>query len=356
MAEGKRVLILLTDLLVGGVPGVVRDLSVRLKDQGVEVQVACLDQWGPMADQIQQAGIRVTTLNASGAWDLRVFPRLVKLLRQEKVDVLLSFLVHANVVSAWAKRRLPHLQLVQAIHTTQPRPAWHWLAQKYAARCAKEIIVPSTSVAHALAQRSAIPPTQITVIPNAVDTDAFASITPPPLTTTPWEIGFIGRLDPVKRIPDLIEAIRLLGGAARLHLFGTGEQEELLRHTIDTPDLHDKIILHGRIDHPQEALRMISVLVLPSEAEGLPMVLLEAMAAGVPVVATDAPGICDVVEHEHNGLLTPVGKPAELAEAIRRLAGDPQLRDRLVQGGKTTLQNSYTWSIVLPAYRKVLNV
>jgi len=80
------------------------------------------------------------------------------------------------------------------------------------------------------------------------------------------------------------------------------------------------------------------------------------MAAGVPVVATDVPGIRDVVGNEINGLLVPVGSPGELARAIERVLNDQPLRCRLVAAGFEDVQTRFNWSLVLPRYRAVLDL
>ena len=97
-------------------------------------------------------------------------------------------------------------------------------------------------------------------------------------------------------------------------------------------------------------------VVLPSEAEGFGLVLIEAMASGIPVVATDAPGIRDVVRHEVTGLLVPVAAPRELAAAMQRIIEDPALRNQLVERGKVEVRERFSWDAVLPAYRSLLRI
>ena len=356
MSEQARVLLLVTDLLIGGTPTVVRELAVRLKRQGVEVEVACLAKWGPTADVIRDAGVTVTALDARGAWDLGVFARLHRLVREHQIGVILSFLVHANVAAAYVGRRLPQVRIIQSIQTTQARPRWHWLAQRLAAGMADGIVAPSPSVAQIAEERSGIARDRVGVIPNAIDVEAFASVRPRSMDDAIVQIGFIGRLDPVKRIDDLVAAMALLGPEFRLSIFGEGVQRSAIERQIGEPGLSERVRLCGVVPRPQEALEQIGVLVLPSEAEGFGLVLIEAMAAGVPVVATDAPGIRDVVEHEQTGLLVKIGDRQALALAITRLRTDRALRDRLVVSGREMVRRRYGWEGVLRAYRNVLGV
>lgn len=353
----RRLLILNTDLEIGGTPTVVRDLATRLHDpqHGVHVEVACLAPWGPMADQIRAAGIEVTALEADDVYDLPgVVHRLVKLIREHRIDTVFSFLVHANTVAASASRFVKEVRFVQAIQTTQPRPRWHWWVQGLVQNAAEWIVVPSASVGRMAEQEANVPREKIVVIPNAVDADALAVDHSRRGGDRPRAV-FLGRLDPIKRVLDLVEAVARLGGRVRLDIYGDGEQWDTLRRQIGKLGLNETAGLHGATPREQ-ALAGADILVLPSEAEGFPLVLLEAMAANIAIVATDAPGIRDVIEHERTGLLVPVGEPAALAQAIARLVDDSALRQRLVTAAAEVVRTRYSWPRVLGQYRKVLGL
>ena len=99
----RRILLLLTDLKIGGTPKVVREIATRLhQPPQVAIHVACLARSGPVADQLRERGVPVTTLDAGGVGDWGVAGRLVKLIRRERFDTVASFLVHANAVAAIA--------------------------------------------------------------------------------------------------------------------------------------------------------------------------------------------------------------------------------------------------------------
>lgn len=351
-----RLLLLVTDLLIGGTPTVVRELAIRLKQQGVDVEVACLAKWGPTADVIRDAGVPVTALNARGTWDVGVFFRVHRLVLEHRIDVILSFLVHANVAAALVHWRFPDVRVIQSIQTTQARPRWHWFAQRIAARNAQLVIVGSPSTAQLAQARSGIPGARLKVIPNAIDADAFSELHPPSLDGTTAKIGFIGRLDPIKRIGDLVAAMDLLGSDYELAIYGEGTKRGAIESQVARLGLGQRVRLCGAVPRPQEALAQTALLVLPSQAEGFGLVLIEAMAAGVPVVATDVPGIRDVVEHERTGLLVKAGDPQHLADAIIRMREDKALRERLVNNAREMVRHRYAWSDVLAAYRTALDV
>jgi glycosyltransferase involved in cell wall biosynthesis len=352
----RRILLLITDLKIGGTPTVVRELALRLSSPGeVEVHVACLATMGPVGEVLKSGGIHVTSLEAIGPRDIRAIARLAKLIRRERYDTVFSFLIHANVAAAIVRPFFPRVRFLQSIQTTQPEPTWHWRAQKIAHRFAEKIVVPSLSVAQAAMERSGIPGKKIAIIANAVDLDAFPCREPRE-PATPAKIGFIGRLDPIKRVQDLIDAIKLLGERATLDVYGEGSERESLSTLVSSFGLENRVTFHGSIPSPQDALKTIDILVLPSQAEGFGLVLIEAMASGVPVVATDAPGIRNVVRNNMTGLLVPVRSPTDLSDAIRKVIDDARLRNRLIQQARTDVVERFTWDAILPQYRELLRI
>jgi glycosyltransferase involved in cell wall biosynthesis len=350
----RRLLLLITDLEIGGTPTVVRELAFRLRGPDCRVDVACLKGYGPVATQLKQAGVDVKGFSAAGLIDL---PAVVKELRQHiehrQIDTVLSFLVHANVVAAMASRKVGGVRWLQSIQTTQPSPRWHWWAQRIAQFAAERVVVPSPSVAEAAESWADVAPDMITVIPNAVDRSAG----PPPSGGAPLtRVGFIGRLDPVKRIPDLIAAVAKLPERFTLDIWGEGGHRRAIQAAVAKHELDGRVKLHGSIASPQQALGQMDVLVLPSEAEGFGLVLIEAMAAGVPVVATDVPGIRNVVTGEKTGILVPVGDPAALAAGIEHMLTDTRFRSRVIEAGRNEVESKYTWEQILPKYRELFGL
>ena len=353
----RRILLLITDLEIGGTPTVVRELAVRLhRLPGVEVQVACLARWGPVAEELASAGVRVTALNASGAHDLRIVRRLVDLIRRERFDTVLSFLIHANATAAATSIVCRDVRFLQSIQTTQPQPRWHWWLQSIVQHAAEKIVVPSVSVAQVAQGWTGVPADKLVVIPNAIDPDEFPASPNPAANPDPYPIGFIGRLDPIKRIPDLLVAVQQLRDRVHLRIFGEGSQRPLIESEVARLRIGQQVTLHGAVAHPQDALQQIGLLVLPSAAEGFGLVLIEAMAARVPVVATDVPGIRNVVQHERTGLLVRPGSPDALACAIARVVDDADLRRRLIDQAHEYVRGHFTWTQVLPQYRSLLGL
>lgn len=356
----RRILFLITDLEIGGTPTVVRELALRLNDPPhVVVEVACLKGWGPVADQLRDSGILVTAFDARRASDLPFAAwRLCRLIRERRFDTVFSFLIHANAAAALVAPFCPGVRFLQSIQTTQPEPRWHWRVQRLVQGMADRVVVPSASAARIARAWAGIANERIATIPNAVDAsefDATYSVNLQRVPEKPFQVGFIGRLDPVKRVPDLI-AVAASVADLHIHIFGDGADRPRIEAAIAERHVEKLITLHGAIRRPQEALAMLDVLVLPSAAEGFGLVLIEAMAAGVPVVATNVDGIRDVIDNQRTGILVPVGNVSALCEAIVKSCESSQWRNRIIAAARAEVERRFGWTTVLRAYREVLQL
>jgi glycosyltransferase involved in cell wall biosynthesis len=161
----------------------------------------------------------------------------------------------------------------------------------------------------------------------------------------PFVIGAIGRLSDEKGFDVLVEAMaRILdsGLPARLVLIGDGRRRQDLARQIRTLRLEDHVRMTGFLENGAAYIPLFRVLAMPSLTEGLPITLLEAMRAGVPVVASQVGGIPRVITHNHCGLLTRPADPAELAENIERLHTDDALNHRLASNAHRQFMQKYT--------------
>jgi len=358
----KRILLLITDLEIGGTPTVVRELATRLRPYA-HLEVICLKKWGPVADQLRECGVATTALGASRAWHLPgVVRRLRAIIVERKIDTLFSFLAHANTVASVALGGCPGVRGLQSIQTVQPAPRWHWRVQGWVSDRAEKFVVPSTAIVRVASERSGIAPERCIVIPNAVDPASYEQMSV--FSGQVARVGYIGRLDPAKQPELLVEMMHFADESTELHYFGDGRARQSIERAARQTSARSRIVLHGTVGGdgvgPQAALARLDCLMLPSKVEGFGLVLIEAMAAGVPVIAVDAGGVRDVVTTGENGLLIPPGgdrATAELfARALATLRSDAALRDRLIAGGLKTVHDKFSWDRVLPQYRALLGV
>ncbi len=194
----------------------------------------------------------------------------------------------------------------------------------------------------------------IQVIPNGVSDAWFR-----PHDYQPRErltILVVAQLIERKGIQYLLEALSLMqADPSVVHLCGTGPYQEALRKQADALGLADQVVFHGSVDADRirELQDASDLFVLPSRQEGLPLSLLEAMAAGMPVVATPVGDIGRVLQHEQNGLIMAPGDIEALTEALQTLSDDESLREAYGKAARSAVE-SYRWSTIWGQYREVM--
>ncbi|HEX2543901.1 MAG TPA: glycosyltransferase family 4 protein [Ramlibacter sp.] len=203
------------------------------------------------------------------------------------------------------------------------------------------LLAVSPSAARHCAAGMGLPADAIRVQPNPIDLGPWRELA---VSTddaqAPDKVAMVGTLYPLKRVDVGVEAIRQLaarGQPFHLVVIGAGPQLEDLRASVSAMGLTDRVrFLGNRLDVPQQ-LRECGALWLLSEREGMPMAALEAMALGVPVIASDVPGTNDLVRDGANGLLVPFGDAQAVADRTVELWGNPHLRAALVAEGARTV-------------------
>jgi len=203
------------------------------------------------------------------------------------------------------------------------------------------VIAVSSPIRGHLLQRYGVPPEKISFIPNAV---IPASGREPGTTSTlPDErregplVGVVARLQPEKGVANFLKAAARVSPAypvARFLVVGDGPLREELLCLADRLGLRERVRFLGHRADARELVGLLDVLVVPSLTEGTPLIVLEAMVAGVPVVASDVGGIPDQVRHDREGLLVPPDDTIALGDALLRLLRDPDRARRLGEAGR----------------------
>jgi len=154
---------------------------------------------------------------------------------------------------------------------------------------------------------------------------------------------FVGSLTEKKGVDVLLKALSLLENTnASCSIVGEGPLFHLLRDQCNRLKIGEKAHFLGRSSNVRSLMRMHDILVLPSRREGLPLVLLEAMGSGLPVIATRVGGVCECVDDGVHGLLVPPEDPEALAKAIARLAADPELRRKMGKNGLERVRSQFS--------------
>ncbi len=344
-----RLLIAVTDLEVGGTPTVIEAIAPRLVKLGWAVTVVSLSAVGPVGARLLAAGVPVVAMNGRGGLDLRVILRLRRHLKENPYDICLAFLFHAQAAMRVATIGLATKPpVVHVFQTTQPDPSWHWKIGQRLAPCAAALVGPTESVARAIEKYIGVAATECVVIPNGVELPATL---PSRIAATPGKcrVGFLGRLDRIKRVDVLLDAVKGLEGIT-VSIGGEGPEGPALRELASSSPA---VTFEGLVADKWAWFARQDVLVLPSEAEGFGLVLIEAMAAGVPVVGAESPGITDMIQDGKNGLLFTTNDTADLRACLTKIRDDAALRSRLASEGLDTA-GRYSWDAAVAGYEELL--
>jgi glycosyltransferase involved in cell wall biosynthesis len=318
------------------------ELATRLDRRRFDPRVYVLAPHPPaasaaFAERLAHAGVPNVFLGGRGVIDApRTASRLAAALRADRIELLQCFLFHANVLGAIAAPRAGVPRLCWGVRVAEPERRWRdWAARRLAGRVDRHVCV-SRDVAEFWVRRMRIPPERATVIPNGVDL-AWAEAAPLDLTRLGLPSGArvlvcVGRIDAQKNTAWLIElAPRLLAELPGRHLLLVGQGPLLaqLRTRADELGLAGRVHFVGWRPDVPAILAASEMLLLPSRWEGMPNVVLEAMAVGLPVVATAAEGVRELLGPDAGCQVIPHGDAAALVQAAARLASDGLLRGEL---------------------------
>lgn len=288
--------------------------------------------------QLESAGVELHFLGGRGATDLpRVMNRFVKLLKRQQPVILQSFLFHANVVSRWAGWRAGVPHVLSGVRVAERGAAWHLWLDRATRGLVERYVCVSHDVAEFTRVHIRLPAERVAVIHNGIDWSRFAET--PPLNMAElglpsgrrW-ITYIGRLEPQKGVAELIEHSRQWLDPLPQHdllMVGAGPLQAQLQATAERVGVGARIHFIGwRRDVP-ELMQTSELVVLPSRWEGMPNVILEAMAAGKAVVTTAVEGVRELLADGAAAQSALLGDYAAFAARIVELATDGATRERL---------------------------
>lgn len=315
---------------VGGQERVALDLAIGQRARGHAVSVISLAPApdGAMADEFAQAGISVGRVPKRDGLDPTLVPRLVRELRHRKADVVHTHNPLPLIYGAPAAR-LAGAASIHTKHGMNPGSRGHRFLRRAAARLTHAFVAVSpTTEAQARDQRDA-PASRLSTIPNGIRLDRYA---PDPEARAAarvelglgdaWVIGTVGRLDHFKNQAMLVRAAApLLSSSVRLVIVGAGDARPEVEAAIRALPEPRWVVMTGRRMDVPKLVHAFDIFALSSTSEGLPLVVPEAMAAGLPIVTTAVGGLPGVVDDGVTGLLTPVSD-VEFGAALASLVND----------------------------------
>jgi glycosyltransferase involved in cell wall biosynthesis len=344
-----KVLHLITELELGGAERLLATVLPKFDQAKLEVSVAYLYGDAPLRSGLEQAGIRVTKLDSRSKFDWATFSRLVKLLRHERIDILHTHLIQADLLGYFAGRRARVPRIVSTKHNTHYFRAHHgWLARfdPLVNRRLSCIVAVSEAVKQFYIQTEGLDPSLIEVIYNGIDLEEFQKAKPLGkselgLKETDLVVCAIGSLTEKKNHsfllqiwPDIAQRIP----RAHLVLVGDGPLRPILEKLGDDPRTTGKVHFLGRRSDVPSLLRTADLFVLPSLWEGFGIAVLEAMAAGIPVIASNVDGIREIVRTGQDGLLLDPRSAQAWQDAIQTLLTDPVQARTLATSARSRAQ------------------
>jgi glycosyltransferase involved in cell wall biosynthesis len=344
-----RILLLSTSLGMGGADRQIVYLAKALLACDYDVRLVSMTPLEEMGRQALAEGLPVTSLDmVRGRADWSAFRRLVKLLRSWQPHLLSSFMYHANLMGRLAGRWAGVPLLVTSIRSERNgSPGQDWLMRltNWMDHCQT---TNSQQVADSLRQRGLLSPGKSRVIPNGIDPDALTASAAErvrlrgelKLEQNEFVWLAIGRLLPQKDYPTLLEAFAPLGRhPARLLIAGRGPLLAELQQQVDRLGVSSQTVFLGVRQDIASLLAAADGFVLSSAWEGMPNVVMEALAAAKPVVSTRVGGVAELVQDGKTGWLVPARDPKALSQAMHRLMTLSEMeRQRMGWAGREHLR------------------
>jgi glycosyltransferase involved in cell wall biosynthesis len=361
-----RILLLSTSMGMGGADSQLLSAARVMIARGHDVIIISMTPLGPMGLQARTLGIRTESLHMRrGVPDPRGLVRLARLVRAWRPDVVHSHMVHANLFARALRLIAPVPALVSTIHNVYEGGRLRMAAYRLTNGLVDHMTIVSQAAADRFVGEGIVPERLLTVIPNGVDTEQIAQVPVGTRELLRRSLGIedrfvwlaVGRFEIAKDYPNMLRAfvrVREQQPLAILLLVGRGSLQEKTEALARELGLAGVVRFLGvRHDIPL-VMNAADAYVMSSAWEGMPMVLLEAAAAGLPIVATAVGGNREVVLDGESGFLVPPRDQEALGSAMVRLGRLPEVRRRsLGRRGQEHIRSHYGLSRVAERWEEI---
>ena len=366
-----RILLLSTSMGMGGADKQLLSAAQEMRARGREVRIVSLTPLGPMGLEARESGIPTESLDMRrGLPDPRGLLRLVRLVRAWRPDVIHSHMVHANLMARVLRLFVRVPVLVSTIHNVYEGGRLRMAAYRFTNGMVDHMTIVSQAAADRFVGDRIVPSELLTVVPNGVETELYRNLPPGTRDTTRRALGIgeeflwlaVGRFEIAKDYPNMLRAfarVRERQPDAVLVIVGRGTLQGESEALAESLGLGGAVRFLGVRSDVPEIMSGADGYVMSSAWEGMPMVLLEAAAAGLPIVSTIVGGNHEVVCDGTSGLLVPPRDAAALGQAMLRLMALPDAERRAMgERGREHVRAHYGLSRVVERweaiYRQVL--
>ena len=347
-----NILFLITTFQKDGPGNVLLNIVKNLPKESYNIIVACLYRPGKVQQLIEKEGIKTLNMNQKGVlkgWlDIRALIKIRRILTEHHIDIIHTHLIRADIYGKIAAIIYKIPIIISTIHSLDSyRLKKRYLLIKYfdsyLSKFNNKIITVSNCVMDFTLKNQRVSKNKFLTIYNSVDLDLFKPHKK--ITTEYLTIGFLGNLRKLKDLPTLINAVVIINKAnsnLKFIIAGEGPEKKFILTIIKKLNLEKTISLIGYVnDVNKDFFPRIDIFVLSSIVEGHPVALLEAMASGLPCVATDAGGISETIINGKSGFVVEKSNPLELAKRIMEIANNRQLQQEMGRKGREIVEEKF---------------
>ncbi len=364
MKKKHKLMQITHDLAIGGLQQVIVNICKTIDRETFDISVLCLRELGEYTPEIEDLGIKVRLLPQKKGTDYLSFTKVALILRDEQVEIIHTHNTQPMVDGVLGAMFSGVKTIIHTDHARSfPDKLRYMFAEWLASHFCYRIVGVSEHTSRNLVEYERISPKRIVTIMNGIDARKYQKTIDKELKkkelgicTQGFILGLGVRLEEQKGISYLIKAmvkVRQKFPDIALVIAGKGSLENELKKETAELGLGNSVLFVGpRLDMP-DLLKLFDLYVLPSNWEGLPMVLLEAMASGCPIVATAVGGNSMAIKHGHNGSLVEPRNPDRLAEEIIRVLSDKNIMSRYVDSGYDTFKKDFSAEIMTRKYEKL---
>jgi glycosyltransferase involved in cell wall biosynthesis len=362
-----RILFLSTSMGLGGADQQLLSAAQVLRDRGHEIRIVSLTPLGPMGLQARSLGLATDSLEMRrGVPDPRGLARLVRVVRAWKPDVVHSHMVHANLMARVLRLLVPVPVLVSTIHNVYEGGPLLMAGYRLTNGLVDHMTIISQAAADRFVGERIVPGRLLTVIANGVDTDRMRNLPPEGRAALRGGMSVgdqefvwlaVGRFEVAKDYPNMLRAfadVRAREPRAVLVIVGQGSLQAEAEALTAELGLREAVRFLGARDDVPAVMSAADGYVMSSAWEGMPMVLLEAAAAGLPIVATAVGGNGEVVRDGESGFLVPARDSEVLRAGMLRLMALPEEQRRAMgERGREHVRANYGLQRVAERWERV---